>query len=100
MIKLSVRLHDMKRILRKIFFFYFLIAFHKTVKINKHIPCNKFLRRGHSGQIDNVYYLSCAKIYPGSVVLNCADESEEMRPMDEIASDVLRILKEQFNIDI
>jgi dTMP kinase len=45
-------------------------------------------------------YLSCAKLYPGSVVLNCADESEEMRPMDEIASDVLRILKEQFNIDI
>lgn len=43
-------------------------------------------------------YLTCAKLYPGSVVLNCADQNEEMRPREEIASDVLQILKNQFNI--
>lgn len=45
-------------------------------------------------------YLACAEFYPGSVVLNCADESEEMRPIAEISADVLRILKDRFNIEI
>lgn len=45
-------------------------------------------------------YLTCAKLYPGSVVLNCANESEEMRPIDEIATDVLDILKEKFGLNI
>ena len=45
-------------------------------------------------------YLTCAKLYPGSVVLNCANESEEMRPIDEIATDVLDILKEKFGLSI
>ena len=45
-------------------------------------------------------YLTCAELYSGSVVLNCADASEEMRPIEEISTDVLNILKERFNIDI
>ena len=43
-------------------------------------------------------YLECASIYPGSVVLNCADDNEEMRPIEEIAKDVIDTLAKDFNI--
>lgn len=43
-------------------------------------------------------YLLCADIFPGSIVLNCADENDEMRPADEIAAQVLEILKERTGI--
>ncbi len=43
-------------------------------------------------------YLTCASIYPGSIVLNCADENEEMRPIEDISHEILNILNKKFNI--
>lgn len=40
-------------------------------------------------------YLTCAKIFPNSIVLNCAASEDAMRPPEEIAADVLRILRER-----
>lgn len=45
-------------------------------------------------------YLTCADLYPGSIVMNCADKNEEMRPIEDIAAQVLDILKERFKIEL
>ena len=41
-------------------------------------------------------YLTCAQIYPNSIVINCARDNEEMLPVEEITAEMLHILKERF----
>lgn len=42
-------------------------------------------------------YLICAELFPGSIVLNCADAAgENMRPMEEIAGEIKALLSERF----
>ena len=62
--------------------------------------------RGYVGEEADVYekdisflenvrrsYHTCAKIFRNTVVINCADEMDEMRPINEIASDIQCIIQ-------
>ena len=65
--------------------------------------------RGYVGEEADVYekdilflenvrkgYLTCADIFPNSILLDCSDSEERMRPPEEISADVFKILCEKF----